>query len=598
MANYLAMFNFKTRLWLLAMPALLLLLFLSLKSFYSNHQQQRLDQTLQQDLITVSQVISIVTELQKERGLSAAFLNDPANRFHKRLEAQRRQTQEKLEQLIAFVSSSSISPPIRAIINDANHHLLKLNDIWPQIDQKQLPIDLIIQRYTDYIQQYLSTFPILIKTTHGSEIKSDLIALAALSRSQERLGMLRLIGTNAINQGKLEGDLYQRFSTLLGEYNAQQATFMDYTTNPILLDFQKGVINNEITVEAHRMEQVLLSQQSSAIAQESATRWWDITTQRIDTLSRLSQSYNAYLQNNLNAHIDQNTADAFVHLISFPLILLLVLISSSRVSKSLANEIQEQQALLLQQSKMATLGEMLSAIAHQWRQPLSSISVLFQEFFLKHQLNKLSPEDAEQISDKILHQIDYLSQTIDDFKNFIKPSQNDGSFNVVNVIEQALHIVGSQLDNNQIKVVIETYYDDLPCDDLSYFWVSGQESRFKQVIINLLNNARDAIIEQLAKNIPNRKTIWVDIYSNEQQCILKMRDSGGGIPVKLIPTIFDPYVTTKESQNGTGLGLYMSKLIVENHMHGRILANNTKEGAEFTVELKRQLPTPEVSSWI
>lgn len=596
MANYLAMFNFKTRLWLLAMPALLLLLFLSLKSFYSNHQQQRLDQALQQDLITVSQVISIVTELQKERGLSAAFLNDPANRFHKRLEAQRRQTQEKLEQLIAFVSSSSISPPIRAIINDANHHLLKLNDIWPQIDQKQLPIDLIIQRYTDYIQQYLSTFPILIKTTHGSEIKSDLIALAALSRSQERLGMLRLIGTNAINQGKLEGDFYQRFSTLLGEYNAQQTTFMDYTTNPILLDFQKGVINSEITVEAHRMEQVLLSQQPSAIAQESATRWWDITTQRIDTLSRLSQSYNAYLQNNLNAHIDQNTADAFVHLISFPLILLLVLISSSRVSKSLANEIQEQQALLLQQSKMATLGEMLSAIAHQWRQPLSSISVLFQEFSLKHQLNKLSPEDAEQISDKILHQIDYLSQTIDDFKNFIKPSQNDGSFNVVNVIEQALHIVGSQLDNNQIKVVIETYYDDLPCDDLSYFWVSGQESRFKQVVINLLNNARDAIIEQLAKNIPNRKTIWVDIYSNEQQCILKMRDSGGGIPVKLIPTIFDPYVTTKESQNGTGLGLYMSKLIVENHMHGRILANNTKEGAEFTVELKRQLPTPEVSS--
>ena len=238
------------------------------------------------------------------------------------------------------------------------------------------------------------------------------------------------------------------------------------------------------------------------------------------------------------------------------------------LAKNRAKDIQ-----LIQQARLAQMGEMISMIAHQWRQPLASISATSSALKIKSELGKLSKEMVFKQTDKISEYSQFLSDTIDDFRNFFKPNRDKKETNYTIVINAVNGIIGTSLEHKQIKLIKE-----LDCDDsfVSY------PNELKQVILNLIKNAEDALIENKVKN----PFIKIATYRENDFFILKLNDNAGGIPEDIIEKIFDPYFSTKSEKNGTGLGLYMSKMIIEEHCNGTLSVQNSLGGAEFKICIK------------
>lgn len=233
---------------------------------------------------------------------------------------------------------------------------------------------------------------------------------------------------------------------------------------------------------------------------------------------------------------------------------------------------QKQEALLIHQSRLAAMGEMIGAIAHQWRQPLNALGLVQQNLQFKYQMDKLDDDFMNQSMDKSARLIQKMSSTIDDFRNFFKPNKHIESFNIHNIIQSTADLLEAQLKNNNIKLQII-------CNE--NLIIKGFQGEFSQVILNLLNNAKDALIE----NNSRQPTIIIDAVKNNDTVTITIKDNAGGIPDGIIDKIYDPYFTTKEEGKGTGIGLYMSKIIVENNMSGTLRAFNDAEGANFVIEL-------------
>jgi signal transduction histidine kinase len=229
---------------------------------------------------------------------------------------------------------------------------------------------------------------------------------------------------------------------------------------------------------------------------------------------------------------------------------------------------------LLEQAKMAQMGEMIGNIAHQWRQPLSAISTIASGTKLNQEFGILKKDDIPKNMDLIVENTKYLSQTIDTFRDFIKERREEKEVIIQDKIDESLKIVQATLDNSHIKLIKNIDYENI----ISTVMISEDLS---QVIINILNNAKDAI---LIKNIEDG---WIKISQKTQnkKVIIEIEDNAGGIKEDILPKIFDPYFTTKHQFQGTGLGLYMSKIIIEKHLKGNIKVKNTENGALFTIEL-------------
>ncbi len=251
--------------------------------------------------------------------------------------------------------------------------------------------------------------------------------------------------------------------------------------------------------------------------------------------------------------------------------------------KASMEEIRSQQQMLIQQSKLSAMGEMTSMLAHQWRQPLNAISVLLQEIQIKKSMNLLSDEEFDTVSEKIKSKLDYMSKTIDDFRDFFKPNKDRKEFNLIDAVNSAYNITQIKLD----RLFIRHSVDIKSGLDKEYFTLSSYEGEFKQVIINLINNAVDAIEENTAPTEPRYINTLLD--AKDDNIIIKITDSGKGIPEDIKEKIFEPYSSTKLEQNGSGLGLYMSKMIIEKNMGGIISAVNTGEGACFTIMINKEL---------
>ncbi len=240
-------------------------------------------------------------------------------------------------------------------------------------------------------------------------------------------------------------------------------------------------------------------------------------------------------------------------------------------------EIRKKDKLLIQQSKMAAMGEMIGAIAHQWRQPLNALGLMIQDIKLSNQLNDLDEEYIDRLTTEAMAQVKYMSKTIDDFRNFFRPDKPRAPFGVNKAVLDVLKIADSQLKNNLIEVVTEFSDEDLIVD--------GYENEFKQVVLNLITNAKDAIIEKLGA-VKKGGKIEIKTYKNkENMAVLTVTDNGGGIPSDILEKIFEPYFTTKDQTKGTGIGLYMCKMIIEDNMNGFIFAINEESGARFQIEL-------------
>jgi len=228
----------------------------------------------------------------------------------------------------------------------------------------------------------------------------------------------------------------------------------------------------------------------------------------------------------------------------------------------------EQERVLIQQSRLAAMGEMIGNIAHQWRQPLNALGLLLANIKDAHDFHELDAAMIEQSTAKGKQLINKMSTTIDDFRNFFKPNKEKTAFSLNKSIQSTLEILSASLRNHNIATQIDAGEDVVA-------W--GFPNEYSQVLLNIFNNAKDA----LAANNVSNGLIHIRIARSGNQAGVSVRDNAGGIPADILPKIFDPYFTTKEK--GTGIGLYMSKMIIEDSMNGRIEARNVEGGAEFTV---------------
>ena len=247
------------------------------------------------------------------------------------------------------------------------------------------------------------------------------------------------------------------------------------------------------------------------------------------------------------------------------------------------SKLKENEKILQQQSRLAQMGEMISMIAHQWRQPLGAISASSIDIKMKLQFDKFKLEDKTnqveckefvvQKIDNITQYVQTLTSTIDDFRNFFKPDKSIELVNINEPIQKALEI--AQVSYSAKGIIIEVDYQ---CEDL----VQIYPNEMMHVILNFLKNSEDNFRE---KKIVS-PFIKISTRKEKNKYTITIEDNGGGIKKEILPRIFDPYFSTKNEKNGTGLGLYMSKLIIEDHHNGKLKAFNTKEGVSFSIELK------------
>jgi two-component system, NtrC family, sensor kinase len=233
---------------------------------------------------------------------------------------------------------------------------------------------------------------------------------------------------------------------------------------------------------------------------------------------------------------------------------------------------KRQEALLIQQSRLAAMGEMIGAIAHQWRQPLNALSLVLQNIRLQHRSGSLTDESMVRMEDKAARLMARMSSTIDEFRDFFKPGKHKAQFNLKHSMVSATDIMEAVFKDHHIEVTLK-------CDEhLELFGIAGELS---QVILNLLSNAKDALLSA-RQGAPR---ILIDANRLGNRIRIEVSDNAGGIPTGILDKIFEPYFSTKEDGKGTGIGLYMSKMIVESYWHGQLSVVNREEGACFIIEL-------------
>jgi PAS domain S-box-containing protein len=242
------------------------------------------------------------------------------------------------------------------------------------------------------------------------------------------------------------------------------------------------------------------------------------------------------------------------------------------------NKLKENELLLIQQSKLASMGEMIANIAHQWRQPLSIISTSATGIKIQKELGMLDDDSEIKALDCINENAQYLSNTIEDFRDFFKKSKIKSLINLDDLLEKTLKLILIRLKNKEITIVKNSF-------DIEF---ESYEREMIQVFMNIINNSIDAF-----ENKNYDKFIFFETEKFENKIVIKIKDNAGGIDEHIIDRIFEPYFTTKDPKQGTGIGLYMCNEIVLKHLNGKIFVENETfdyldnryKGSQFTIEI-------------
>ena len=256
---------------------------------------------------------------------------------------------------------------------------------------------------------------------------------------------------------------------------------------------------------------------------------------------------------------------------------------NSSLKQTVDNEVlknYKKNKILFQQSKMAAMGEMIGNIAHQWRQPLSLITSAASGIKLRKELDLLDDKDHDASLNSIIETANYLSNTIDDFRYFFTPNKNRTTISSIELFKKVFKLLASEFKSKNIHII----------KNIEELKISTYENELIQVIINVLNNAKDELIK--SEDNKNR-SIFIDLYKDNQNMIIKIKDNAGGISDDIIDRIFEPYFTTKHQSQGAGIGLYMSEEIIFKHFKGEIsvcnketiIEKNTYKGAEFFISI-------------
>ncbi len=233
--------------------------------------------------------------------------------------------------------------------------------------------------------------------------------------------------------------------------------------------------------------------------------------------------------------------------------------------------LKQKDQMLLVQSRFVAMGEMIGNIAHQWRQPLNIIQSSITKISVYKEMGLITDEFLDDTVQGVKKQVSYLSSTIDDFRSFYKDDPS-GSFLLEDAVKKSLSLVEAVYQNHFIGV-------EMSCDGCKDVKIKGSINRLIQALLNILNNSKDAIISSDVEI----KTVLIGCKKIDGGALLTMQDSGGGIDKKSLSKVFDPYFSTKHKSQGTGIGLYMTKQIIEESMGGTIWVENTGDGAKFTI---------------
>ena len=236
------------------------------------------------------------------------------------------------------------------------------------------------------------------------------------------------------------------------------------------------------------------------------------------------------------------------------------------------NEAHEKEKMLLQQSRLAAMGEMIEQIAHQWRQPLNTLALINNDLYFKMGLGQFDEKVFEAAHGRINDNLQYMSKTIDDFRNYYQSNREEEKFALEELIQTAFTLNEATMKYAKISCILESE---------KTHYVTAIKNELLQVFMNLLKNAHDAIVERKIANAFAKVTVTDD----ENHLYIEVEDNGGGIDEAIISRIFDPYYTTKKGEKGTGIGLYMSKTIIEERLNGDLRVENANEGARFVITL-------------
>ncbi|MBN7289159.1 sensor histidine kinase [Campylobacter curvus] len=235
-------------------------------------------------------------------------------------------------------------------------------------------------------------------------------------------------------------------------------------------------------------------------------------------------------------------------------------------------EIAQKDRLLQNQNKFAELGELIGNIAHQWRQPLTRLSLILQNLRAFKRKNKMSDESFYEAVENSLHQIEFMTSTVENFRNFYKKDDAKREFSVKSAVEDILGIIGAIIEHSHIRIEVSCAED---------IFILANKNEFSQVLMNILINAKDAIDERALKN----GLIKITATKNDSEILIQIEDNAGGIDAAIMQKIFDPYFTTKKDK-GTGIGLYIANTIVKERLGGSLSVQNTNDGAVFRIVLK------------
>ncbi len=262
------------------------------------------------------------------------------------------------------------------------------------------------------------------------------------------------------------------------------------------------------------------------------------------------------------------------------LVVVYILMIKNAKDKLIAEENAKKEQLALEQAKLVSMGEMIGNIAHQWRQPLSVISTSATGMLMQKEYGLLTDEKFSESCETINKNAQYLSKTIDDFRNFIKGDREKTTFSLNDIVDSFLNLVNGSVKTNYINVVLELQ------DDIK---LGGYPNELTQCFINIFNNAKDALKDKSE----DERAIFISTITKDDKAIITIKDTAGGIQQDVLPRIFEPYFTTKHQSQGTGLGLSMTHKLIVDGMNGTIIASNrefeyngkTYVGAEFTITL-------------
>jgi signal transduction histidine kinase len=265
---------------------------------------------------------------------------------------------------------------------------------------------------------------------------------------------------------------------------------------------------------------------------------------------------------------------------------------NNNLHKKVQHEIKlntQKEKILFEQSKMASMGEMIGNIAHQWRQPLSLISTVSSGLKFKYEMGMFNEKEYISSLDKVLNATSYLSNTIDDFRNFFKKDKEINEFDIKKLIDKSIVLMGNSFTSNNINLKL----------NIESILLYGYENELLQGILNILNNAKDALKEK-----DSDKVIIISTTSKNDCLEITIHDSANGIPQNIIDKIYEPYFTTKHQAQGTGIGLFMTKEIITKHMNGKIEVENKKfklenieyEGALFTITIPLDLREKDIKN--